>query len=274
MNRKLNFGCGARYSPGWENIDFYSPGPEVRRVNLVRGFPYPDGSFEAVYSSHVLEHFTKRQCFEMLRECFRVLRPGGVVRVVVPDLGVTIDEYQRIRGMADSDPDKAGRYRWIMIELLDQLVRTERNGEWGRTLRQIDDDAWRPVAGYVRERLQLGSEPVVSPPKTTLRTKLKGFRQKISSRAVYWWLRVVRMLVPSSLRPFVFVNTGVGEKHLWMYDEYGMRTMLSDAGFVDISRMTYDRSAIPGFAEDYLDCNRDGSQYKSLSLYMEARKPT
>jgi predicted SAM-dependent methyltransferase len=107
MNNKLNFGCGARFSPGWENIDFYSPGPEVRRVNLVCGFPYPSASFDAVYSSHVLEHFTKAQCLDMLRECFRVLRTGGVVRVVIPDLGVTIDEYQRIRGMADSDPDKA-----------------------------------------------------------------------------------------------------------------------------------------------------------------------
>jgi hypothetical protein len=160
-----------------------------------------------------------------------------------------------------------------MIELLDQLVRTERNGEWGRALRQIDDDSWRPVADYVRERLQLGSGPVVPPPRASLRTKLKGFRQKISSRAVYWWLRIVRMLVPSSLRPFVFVDTGVGEKHLWMYDEYGMRTMLSDAGFVDVSRMTFDNSAIPGFTGDFLDSNRDGSPYKSLSLYMEARKP-
>lgn len=38
--------------------------------------------------------------------------------------------------------------------------------------------------------------------------------------------------------------------------------------------MPHDKSAIPGFNEDYLDSNRDGSPYKSLSLYMEARKPT
>src|ERR1700733_13753782 len=83
---KLNFGCGTRYAPGWTNIDFHGEGTHVKRVNLLAGFPFPDNSFDAVYSSHVLEHFTPQQGSFLIRESCRVLKPGGILRTVVPDL--------------------------------------------------------------------------------------------------------------------------------------------------------------------------------------------
>ena len=273
MTRKLNFGCGARYAQGWDNVDFYSAGPDVQRVNLLRGLPYADNTFDAVYSSHVLEHFTNAQCSDVLGECWRVSKPGGIIRVVVPDIALSIEEYLRIRGMPDEDPLKASKYRWIMIELLDQLVRTERHGEWGRTLKELDLSDWRPVAGYIRERLGMAGTLAPGPVRPTILGKLTGLRQKVASRSIYWWLSGVKLLIPQSLRPLVFVNTSLGERHLWMYDEYGMRLQLADAGFVDVRCVSHDDSAIDGFADDHLDSNSDGSPYKSLSLYMEASRP-
>jgi len=67
--KKLNFGCGRRFASGWVNIDFHSEHPEVQRVNLLRGFPFPDAHFEVVYSSHVLEHFNPSSAEKILREC-------------------------------------------------------------------------------------------------------------------------------------------------------------------------------------------------------------
>ena len=71
--RKLNFGCGTRFSDSWVNIDFDSYDSRVQRVNLLSGFPFADSSFDAVYSSHVLEHFDRDRGHFLLSESFRVM---------------------------------------------------------------------------------------------------------------------------------------------------------------------------------------------------------
>jgi len=92
---KLNFGCGARIAANWTNIDFHSSDSRVRRVNLLAGFPFPDNYFDVVYSSHVLEHFTRDQGLFLIREAHRVLKPGAILRIVVPDLEGSCREYLR-----------------------------------------------------------------------------------------------------------------------------------------------------------------------------------
>src|SRR5580658_121949 len=104
--RKLNFGCGNRIAPHWTNIDFHSSDSRVTRANLLSGFPFPDQSFDFVYSSHVLEHFTKEQARVLLAEAHRVLKPGGIIRTVVPDLEGTCREYLRILDLDNSDKNK------------------------------------------------------------------------------------------------------------------------------------------------------------------------
>lgn len=53
--------------------------------DLSRGIPFPDASVDVVYHSHVLEHLDRYVAAGFIRECARVLRPGGIIRVVVPD---------------------------------------------------------------------------------------------------------------------------------------------------------------------------------------------
>ena len=67
---------------------------KVHYLNLAKPFPYSDGSFECVFSAHVFEHIPRKQMAGLLREILRVLSPGGVMRVSVPDLDFFIRHYQ------------------------------------------------------------------------------------------------------------------------------------------------------------------------------------
>lgn len=65
----------------------------TRTADLTKGIPHGDGTVDAVYSSHMLEHVTRDQAEFVLRECHRVLKPGGTLRVVVPDLRLLARKY-------------------------------------------------------------------------------------------------------------------------------------------------------------------------------------
>ncbi len=86
MERKLHIG-GKDPRPGWEILDV-NPGPHVDHVgDAVDLSRFADGTFGEVYASHVLEHFDyKAGIATALKEWHRVLAPGGVLRLSVPDL--------------------------------------------------------------------------------------------------------------------------------------------------------------------------------------------
>lgn len=90
---KLNLGSGADLLAGWINLDVAS-----REVpwNLRNGLPFKDGSASHVYMAHVLEHFDyKDEALVLMKEIRRVLRKGGVLRIVVPDMECFLDAYAR-----------------------------------------------------------------------------------------------------------------------------------------------------------------------------------
>jgi predicted SAM-dependent methyltransferase len=108
---KLNIGCGTSGIQGWVNIDnsptillsrlpfgrriFRTPDwpPGVCRADVRKRIPFPDASVSYIYSSHTFEHFTYEESLLVAKECFRVLKPGGVLRIVVPDLGILVSDY-------------------------------------------------------------------------------------------------------------------------------------------------------------------------------------
>jgi ubiquinone/menaquinone biosynthesis C-methylase UbiE len=61
--------------------------------DLAKPLPFPDGIFQAVYSSHTLEHLYLEEAQRLLVDCYRVLAPGGVARIVVPDLRAQVQDY-------------------------------------------------------------------------------------------------------------------------------------------------------------------------------------
>ena len=113
---KLHLGCGAEVFDGWVNVD-YALGawlakvplfrvfnrklkifnldwdPRIHLHDLTRKFPWQDESAGVVYSSHTLEHFSRKDGRHFLAECHRVLKKGGIIRIVVPDLGYIARQY-------------------------------------------------------------------------------------------------------------------------------------------------------------------------------------
>jgi len=116
---KLNLGCGPNGIEGWINYDwgvlpllskmrwlrnlllriswlpesYNVDWPRLELVDLRKGLPRVDASVDFIYCSHVLEHLEEWEAVELLRECRRVLRPGGVLRLVVPDLLKMVKNY-------------------------------------------------------------------------------------------------------------------------------------------------------------------------------------
>jgi predicted SAM-dependent methyltransferase len=90
---KLNLGCGPNSKTGWVNVDLFRPTADLQ-LDLREPWPFPDGTVSYVYSEHVFEHFEIHiEVPHFLAEALRVLEPGGVFDVVVPDTEEPLKAY-------------------------------------------------------------------------------------------------------------------------------------------------------------------------------------
>ena len=248
---RVNLGCGRCFHHDWVNIDFVSHDPRVIKRDLRQPLPFPDASCEAVYHSHVLEHFPRSFAPVFLKECLRVLAPGGILRVAVPDLETITRLYlNNLDGALAGDETAARRHEWMTLELLDQMVRGESGGEIIHYWKQNP----MPAEDFVLERT--GSEAA----------------QFIARHRVKARPSAPRASQPPSARDIARFRAS-GEVHQWMYDRVSLRRLLDMCGFADISACAAGESKIPNFSSYHLDVNEDGSVRKPDSLFMEARKP-
>lgn len=84
--RKLQIGCGKNILPGWLNCDFAPSSPQAVYLDATSRFPLADESVDFIFSEHMIEHVPYAAGQRMLRECFRVLKPGGTIRISTPNL--------------------------------------------------------------------------------------------------------------------------------------------------------------------------------------------
>jgi len=90
---KLHLGCGKRdFGEEWVHIDK----AEYAHIQYkdVTSFPFEDNSCDIIYSSHLLEYFDRVEVSSILTEWNRVLKPGGILRVAVPDFEAMCNLYK------------------------------------------------------------------------------------------------------------------------------------------------------------------------------------
>jgi SAM-dependent methyltransferase len=120
---RLNLGCGPNAPQGWVNLDgswnaWFTHHQRLRRTlqrigiidaanqgaqwkvspivhDLRRPLPFQENTFSAIYASHVLEHLYRVEADGLLADCWRVLAPGGIIRLVVPDLRAMVTDYMK-----------------------------------------------------------------------------------------------------------------------------------------------------------------------------------
>lgn len=246
----VNLGCGNRYHKDWINLDFKSNSEYVIEYDLHTSLPFDDKSVDVIYSSHVLEHFSKCFAPKFLEECYRVLKPKGIIRVVVPDLEQIVKNYINFLEKAKlGDTDSQEKYEWTMIELFDQMVRNQSGGEMLNYWKQNP----MPQEDFVIERT--GSEV-----KNALKIIRKNPNIKPQLECIQHSAKEIGEFRLS------------GEIHQWMYDEYSLERILKNVGFKDIIRCNADKSNIAEFNKYMLDIEHDGNIRKPESLFMEAVK--
>lgn len=267
----VNIACGNSYVDGWLNLDYAPVSAAVKQANLLGRLPLEDDVAEVVYSSHFLEHIPRRRVPGFLAECFRVLKPGGRIRLVLPDLEELCREYLRQR--------EAGVHEkadFVVLEMLDQCVRSEPGGELGAFYEKLSRSDMSDMAAYVAARSgnDLSGVPNVAP-VPTWRRALRVLRQPrgIWGRLERLYCWALTRLLPSAFLEQNVSFSGVGERHSWIYDFHSLSNFLAHAGFVSIEKKSCDHSEIEGFPLNPLDVTDAGLPRKGLeSMYIEARK--
>jgi len=259
----LNLGCGEIFHKDWLNIDYVSTSPYVNQYDLSQGIPCMNDTIDVVYHSHILEHFSKSEGEKFIQECYRVLKKGGIIRIVIPDLKTIVQEYLYCYASAKEKEDKLteANYEWSMIELIDQLVREESGGEmlkyWGRdTL--INEETLEKRIGSVYKKYR-NFKPNQTKPILTLKEKIiKFFLKRIDIE----WEDYMKMKFYK-----------IGERHKWMYDDFSLSLLLQKNGFENIKIQTGNTSYMTEWNKySNLDTNENNKLRKPDSIIIEALK--
>ena len=96
--RHINIGGGQWYYPRWENIDYMDDDTYVDYKLDLRAkqkLPFQDECAALIFSSHCLEHLSDEDALFTLDECYRIMKPGGLIRIAVPDMDRAFAAYRR-----------------------------------------------------------------------------------------------------------------------------------------------------------------------------------
>ena len=272
----LNIGCGAVAHPDWLNLDMVPRHPLAVACDLRHGLPLAANAADACYSAHVLEHLTRAEADPFIAEQFRVLRPSGVIRVVVPDLEVMCRDYlDHLAALRAGATHRDFAYRFTLLEMFDQVVRDRSGGE----LIGVYRAALGADKAHIQRRHGAEAEPFLSAansagdvPAVRARPTWAGRLRRLRLRIAARMLGIIGGAdMRRALATGLFRHSG--EVHRVMYDGHAVAALLQRHGFADIRVVGPRESRIPGFASFALDAPAaDAPARKPDSLYVEAIK--
>lgn len=272
MLKRINLGCGNIYiaDKDWINCDYNPINSSVKRADLLDHLPISDNSAELVYSSHFFEHIPRSKVSYFLNECKRVLAPGGVIRLVLPDLEKLCRAYLGYRERGEHEYADI-----VILQMIDQCVRQVPGGELGRLYSTIRSTEPSPLDIINFIKSQNGEDLLKNDSSLTInKNNKRNLINSIIKRLQKTWIAIVISLLPKTFRFQNLSLAEVGERHHWIWDFNQIKSALEEVGFINISRYSMGSSSIADFPFFPLDVDKEGYPRKGLeSMYIEARKP-
>lgn len=276
MGKLVNVGCGSRIHSDWLNLDLYASVPGVVVCDLTRGLPLSDGEADVVYSAAVLEHVRRENVLSFLGECLRVLKPGGYIRIGVPDFERQARLYlQCIDRLDRGDKGASADHEWMMVEVFDQIAREKSGGAMGELLARSDLSNEQFIVDRIGKE---GSDLI----RMLKGTTSPGKKKQSLSELVPWGrlgaFLLKRLLgsrnLDDDLRALEIGRFRLlsGEVHQWGYDRYEIARVLTTVGFVGITAQDHGESAIPDWKRYHLEVDESGVVEKPDLMVVEARK--
>lgn len=251
--RFYNVGQATFFHPAWTVVDYFKkpdssillPGPFAIHYDLMSLQPMPveDSSAELIYTSHTLEHVTNEAVNFFLKEAYRILKPGGMIRIVTPDIKLTY------RAWRDNDADF---FYWVPNSYPD--------GNWHEFNLRIPLKEATLTQVFLEDFASTASEIVVV-----------GADKRISDEEMQHLFNTMSMeeaLDYCISRCPVELQHQFPYQHMNWFTEEKMGKMLKEAGFLEVYASRWGQSFSSVMRNtDYFDNNSP-----KMSMYMEARK--
>jgi SAM-dependent methyltransferase len=276
MPQALNLGCGVSYlkDPLWLNMDWQSNSKWVTRRNLLKKFPLLDGETELVYSSHLVEHLTKEDARWLLAECHRVLKPGGTIRLSLPDFEEMARAY-----LMYLDIKEYKKSQFVLTEILDQCVRLRPSGSFPTWYKMaLDDESLYDFiesrTGRKKRKLQESGLPKKSKLSCVSIQELLIVLTRARGYVSWRYIRLITKLLPAWFRDYHVSFATPGERHMWLYDFAELSRILKMIGFENIEKVVGPTTRSRYDSVLTLDFDPSGFPLKGLStMFVEASKP-
>src|SRR3990167_8409289 len=274
----LNLGCGTRYHPDWINIGFVSTNKNIIVHNLLKGIPFKDNDFDVVYHSHLLEHFSKQDAIDFIKECHRVLKSGGIIRIATPNLEEIVKNYIKyLNRSLENDKTAEFKYDFTMVEMYDQFVRNFSGGALGQLYKKgdfLDPNFVYKRTGFKKPTNRKRNIDYMSKKQFQyVGNKLAGILHKALRGSFNVNIKedLLKVVLGKEYRYYELGKFRLdGEVHQWMYDRFSLKRLLTQNKFKDVKICQATESKVPNWNSYNLDTNLDGTVYKPDSIFVEA----
>ncbi len=280
---------GAIYRQEWTNI-LFSVRPQPKHEHVIRYYdirkplPYPDNTFDAVFALHIIEHLTPSEGEKFVGQIFRVLKPGGMVRISTPDLEDIVRAYLERLEQCVQNPTKENifKYEWSVLELVDQIVRDASGGLMIEAIKKghFDPQYAKIRFGDVFDEFYVPQS--AKQDRTPPGTSRHPFQRRLGLKPKQLYVGIIRRIKRIVINRFLNDKIVLPQDHprvtkeanVWMYDRLSLELLLTRGGFVGFSQKDYKSSDIFNWVKYNLDQSNYGDHAIEPSIYVEAKKPS
>ena len=279
-SKLFNLGCGPTIAEGWRNFDLSPINEDVEYWHANDPIPASDCYVDVIYHSHMLEHLNPSNAKIFLKDCFRVLKKNGIMRIVVPDLEGICQQYLKAIQRVDKG-EKLGKFdaAWMRLELFDQMTRGSSGGEMEKFLKSKP-----PNSKFILNRCGDQVKPFFDKnDEASLQNHTKQIPFHLRVKALmnrtinFDKIRNLFLKILLGETDYTALQYGrfnrCGELHKFMYDRILIKDILQDIGFSNFIIQSHSRSIIPNWKKYGLDSTSSDQPRKPDSIYIEAIKP-